>query len=379
MPESLQVAIDTKPAVHFAVKKTTDKRIPALDGLRAISILFVLFNHLVGTRYFSSRLIPLGQFGNFGVRIFFVISGFLITTLLLRDYERTGSISLTNFYLRRVLRIVPAAYAYLLVLAIFNLPYSILLRYDLLCAATYLTNFHPIRSWYVGHLWSLAVEEQFYLLWPAVLALWGIRSARRVAVATMVLVPVLRVGWWFAFPTAPMQARINEMFFTVADAIACGCLLAIQKSWLWQQRRYIALMQSRWFFLVPVAATEFRFTFRHPISHFLISIPLMNLGIALTLDWCITHAHSRVGKFLDWKPMVFLGTLSYSLYLWQMPFLNQFSRTTWTAFPLNVSLALLAAFASYKIVEQPFLKLKETIKQEKSAGMRTTLRMPSLL
>ena len=365
MSQGLQVAIDTTPQVRLAVTKTADKRIPALDGLRAISILFVLFNHLVGTRYFSPRLIPLGQFGNFGVRIFFVISGFLITTLLLRELERTGSISLTNFYLRRVLRIVRAAYAYLFILAVLNVRYGILLRHDLLFAATYLTNFHPIRSWYVGHLWSLAVEEQFYLLWPAVLAFWGIRPARRVAAATILLVPLLRVAWWFAFPTISMQARINEMFFTVADAIACGCLLAIQRPWLWRQRRYVALMQSRWFFLIPVAATEFRFTFRHAMIHFLIAIPLMNVGIALTLDWCITHANSAVGKFLDWKPMVFLATLSYSLYLWQMPFLNQFSRARWAALPLNLFLALLAAFTSYKIVERPLLKLKETIQTRK--------------
>ena len=105
----------------------------------------------------------------------------------------------------------------------------------------------------------------------------------------------------------------------------------------------------------------------------------MNLGIALTLDWCITHARGMVGKFLDCKPMVFLGTLSDSLYLWQMPFLNQFSKTAWTAFPLNVSLALLAAFASYKIVEQPFLKLKETIQTRKYDGTRSRLWKPSLL
>jgi peptidoglycan/LPS O-acetylase OafA/YrhL len=368
MPEGIQVTIETTRPAAPPVSKTTDKRIPALDGLRAISILFVLFNHLVGTRYFSARLTPLGQFGNFGVRIFFVISGFLITTLLLREYERTGSISLTNFYLRRVLRIAPAAYAYLFVLAVLNVRYGILLRHDLLFAATYLTNFHPIRSWYVGHLWSLAVEEQFYLLWPAVLAFWGVRPARRVAVVTILLVPILRVAWWFAFPTMPMQTRIGEMFFTVADAIACGCLLAIQRRWLWRQRWYGALMESRWFFLVPVAATEFRFTYRHAIPHFLISLPLMNLGIALTMDWRMSHARSAVGKFLDWKPMVFLGTLSYSLYLWQMPFLNQFSRAPWAAFPVNLCLALLAALTSYKIVEQPFLKLKETI-QLKRIGL----------
>src|SRR5215470_5272398 len=143
MPDGLRVA-DNPISVQQTISPTaaTSKRIPTLDGLRAVSIVLVLLNHLVGTVYYPAILSPLGSFGNFGVRVFFVISGYLITSLLIKEDERTGSISLKNFYLRRVFRIFPAAYAYLLVLAVLNARYQILHKYDLLFAATYLTNFH---------------------------------------------------------------------------------------------------------------------------------------------------------------------------------------------------------------------------------------------
>ena len=251
MPDGIRVAVDPI-SVPQATAATTSKRIPTLDGLRAVSIVLVLLNHLVGTLYYPAILSPLGEFGNFGVRVFFVISGYLITSLLIKEHERTGSISLKNFYLRRVFRIFPAAYTYLLVLAVLNAKYHILHRHDLLFAATYLTNFRLSRAWYVGHLWSLAVEEQFYMLWPMVLVVWGIRRGSRIALATILLSPFARVAAWYALPM--MRERIGEMFFTIADPIAFGCLLAIQRRWLWQQRWYVAIMNSRWFFVIPITA-----------------------------------------------------------------------------------------------------------------------------
>jgi len=370
MPDGLRVA-DNPISVQQTISPTaaTSKRIPTLDGLRAFSIILVLLNHLVGTLYYPAVLSPLGAFGNFGVRVFFVISGYLITSLLIKEHERTGAISLKNFYLRRVFRIFPAAYTYLLVLAVLNAKYHILHRHDLLFAATYLTNFRLSRAWHVGHLWSLAVEEQFYMLWPMVLVFWGIRRGSRIALATILLSPIARVASWFALPM--MRERIGEMFFTIADPIAFGCLLAIQRRWLWQQRWYVAIMNSRWFFVIPIAALALRFTGQHPMINFVIAQPLMNLGVMLSLDWCMSHASSPVGRFLDWRPIAFLGTLSYSLYLWQMPFLNHFSRAPWTVFPVNLGLAVLTALASYKLVEQPFLRLKDALHEKKAALARS--------
>ena len=90
------------------------------------------------------------------------------------------------------------------------------------------------------------------MLWPVVLAFWGIKRGSRVALATILLSPAARLVSWYALPA--MRERIGEMFFTVADPIAFGCLLALQRRWLWEQRWYLAIMKSRWFFLVPVAA-----------------------------------------------------------------------------------------------------------------------------
>ena len=244
-------------------------------------------------------------------------------------------------------------------IAILDARYHILHPRDLLFAMTYLTNFHLNRAWYVGHLWSLAVEEQFYMLWPMVVVFWGTRRSSRVALATILLSPVARLASWYALPM--MRERIGEMFFTVAAPIAFGCRLAIERRWLWQQPWYVALMNSRLFFLVPIAAMALRYTGNHPMIHNVIAQPLMNVGIMLTLDWCMSHASSPVGRLLDWHPVAFLGRLSYSLYLWQTIYLNHFSRAPWTAFPINVLLALLTALASYKLIEQPFLQLKDLL------------------
>ena len=138
--------------------------IPILDGLRAVSIAFVLFGHLAQTRNFL-QINPNLTLAEFGVRVFFVISGYLITSILLAELSRKGSISLSRFYFRRTMRLFPAAYVFVGVMAILA-TYGIvhLERWDVAFALTYTTDFNNSRAWSVGHLWSLAVEEQFYLV-----------------------------------------------------------------------------------------------------------------------------------------------------------------------------------------------------------------------
>lgn len=147
-------------------------RLSSLDGLRAISIALVIFEHLRRTRGYTLGDLNayFGDYGRLGVTVFFVISGFLITTLLLRERERRGSISLKGFYLRRAVRIFPAFLAFMaFIIVAHEMGWIQLNRYDLVSAFTYTVNYHPGRSWYIGHLWSLSVEEQFYLLWPLAL------------------------------------------------------------------------------------------------------------------------------------------------------------------------------------------------------------------
>ena len=161
------------------------RRIPALDGLRAASIALVLLAYLSGTRHFlaMSVLSRCGDIGNLGVSVFFVISGYLITTLLLRDHATNGQIDLLGFDRCRAWRILPAAGTYLLVLAVAAVTTgsSHLSSADWLHALTFTMNYHHDRAWSVGHLWSLSVEEQFYCWWPAAMRVLGSRRSLKLA------------------------------------------------------------------------------------------------------------------------------------------------------------------------------------------------------
>ena len=167
---------------------TEGRRIRSLDGLRAVSIILVMISHLIGVRGFlvpeaAGRVFELGELG---VRVFFVISGFLITSILLRELAEHNSVDLVRFYFRRTLRIFPPYYLFVLVLAIVQAIGLITLNPgDLSHALSYSSNYHPQRSWFVGHTWSLAVEEQFYILWPAILLLLGKRKGLVLALAAL--------------------------------------------------------------------------------------------------------------------------------------------------------------------------------------------------
>ncbi|MGH9877071.1 MAG: acyltransferase family protein [Nitrososphaerales archaeon] len=202
-------------------------RIPCLDGLRAISITLVLILHL-GIPYY---VIPSGIFGyislgHLGVMIFFTISGYLITGLLLRELESDGRINLIRFYFRRTLRIFPPYYFLVLVyiIAIQAIGWIQLAPREAVHMLTYTSNYYPERVWEASHFWSLAVEEQFYLLWPATLLLLGKRWGLWAALLLILLCPLLRTGFFHLFPE--MLSDIRYRTEMCADSIAVGCLLA---------------------------------------------------------------------------------------------------------------------------------------------------------
>jgi peptidoglycan/LPS O-acetylase OafA/YrhL len=344
-------------------------RIPSLDGLRALSIAVVLLGHLAGTAgsppWINAAVRnSFFDIAHFGVRVFFVISGFLITGLLVVEQERTGTISLKQFYFRRTLRIFPAYFALLGVLALLALVGALnLTRGDFLHAVTYTMNYSPDRSWQVGHLWSLAVEEQFYLLWPAALLLIGLRRGGHVALAAVLLAPLIRVAEATFFPS--LLPIIGTSFETTADALAMGCLLA-----LWQHRLEVnalyqwALASSWWLVPVLIAASIVAGLRYRP--GLLVGDSLANLAVALLIARSVAFSTDRWGKFLNLRPMVLIGTLSYSLYLWQQLFLNRNQPSTVTSFPLNLALACICAVLSYNLVERPVLKLRSRIAKRPS-------------
>ena len=347
-----------------------DGRIPSLDGLRAFSISLVLFAHLSGTRFFPSFVAARRDMGNIGVRIFFVISGFLITTLLLQEIASRGRVSLKLFYLRRSLRIFPCAYVYVLVAAILTwMGVLSLSTADLLHAATYTVNYEVVRPWHIIHLWSLSVEEQFYLIWPVLLFFLGARRGVWFAAAVLVLAPLTRLGVWYFLPD--LRWSIGTAFQTNADALAAGCVLAGIRTRLWANPGYLRFQRSAWFLIAPLTGAAAGMLLSHEtgalaLVNYGIGLSLLNISIALCIDRCVRHHTDLLGRFLNWRLMVFVGVLSYSLYLWQEPFLNRLSNHPINWFPLNLICVAAAALASYYFVERPFLDLRRRIERSMS-------------
>ena len=329
---------------------------PSLDGLRAVSILMVLLGHLSGTRNFRSVDLGIGNYAHLGVTVFFVISGFLITSLLISEQEATGGISLKLFYLRRTLRIFPASYTYLIVLsALCALGLITVPRVSMICAFTYTINYLPGHAWQVGHLWSLSVEEQFYLLWPFAFSALGKRKGIGAAVAVMAFAIFARTGARvFLIGTA---YRDLPMFPMVADSLASGCILALTRSRLERQRWYLNLFRP-----VPALATVAVILILNRFAEYtvigILGTSIINIGVALLVHRCVFKHKDYVGAFLNWRPAAFIGVLSYSLYVWQQLFLNKNSSSWINAFPENILLAAGAALASYYLIEKPMMGLR---------------------
>ena len=324
----------------------------------------MLYGHAVGTLGFPVARRELGL-AACGVRTFFVISGFLITKLLLGELDSTGKISLRAFYRRRVLRIFPAFYSYWLVMAGLIAAGLVVFKAKYLAyAAAYVINYVPSRPWDLGHLWSLAVEEQFYALWPLTLVLLGRRRALWVATLGLLFAPPIRVAQFYLLPWA--RAGITEGIHGIGDCLATGCLLAGIRDWLWGFDIYRRFLSSWTFWLVVPVFVLTLIVYPHPRLQWVLGIPAFNVAVALCIDrWTRLPKADVVGAFLNLPPVAFIGVLSYSLYLWQQPFMNREASHIWNTFPWNVSCAFVLAGASYYIVEKPFLALRYKSKGHK--------------
>jgi len=331
-------------------------RIPSLDGVRAIAVLLVIGGHL-GRNWGSVVFLPI-----FGVHVFFVLSGYLITTLLQQEREGRGRIDLIGFYLRRCFRIFPAAFAFMAVIALIE-PAT---RSALLYAATYTVSYHlsstPLVFW---HLWSLSVEEQFYLIWPLALLL---AYQRRVWVAWLAMIAAagFRLAMVLNGSTHDF-AFVHYSFPGTMDSIAAGCLLAIyypqiRQRWKWMTESAavaIAIPVTAWI-LATTCFGDSRIKLVRDVGSTMWG--LVPLLIALSLFVLI----ERADKILNNPVAATIGVLSYSLYLWQQPFTVSDQHSAWQA----VLMLTGCAVASYRLVEKPMLKLGALLKG------RRTLRVP---
>ena len=342
-------------------------RIPSLDGLRAIAILLVLSVHL-GQRYFTTasqaRLGAL--FVADGVGIFFVLSGFLITTLLLREHETTGRISLGAFYLRRTLRILPPLYVYLAAVAVISAALHLGQRGILPSIFFFRNMIDPSNAWMTEHVWSLSLEEQFYLLWPfafvLVLAHGGRRGAGLLASALILLAPVIRVGIWATH--LPLFAHRETYFlFARMDALMSGCLLAILVGTARFERLFARFARLWW--LPPLYLFLLSSLMNAALGnawHLTLGFTLDSLSAAWFILWCARNATHPVGRLLNSRVMVALGVWSYSAYLWQTLFTHaQPGLGLVNSFPWSLGMILLAAWASYTFIEQPSFALRRRV------------------
>lgn len=342
---------------------------PSLNGLRALSILFVILSHIQHQLAFVPGSVTFFKYvsflvdGQLGVNVFFVISGFLITNLLLHEEAKTGEISLKNFYIRRILRIFPAYYFLLLVYFVFQLFHYIDIPHRAwVTAVTYTKYFNWKVDYFTAHAWSLSIEEHFYLLWPLFLSI-SHRSRKYFLYIIVILCPLIRIYYWVFNPDL---SWINSLtIFQRFDSIAFGCLAALYQEkltgFVLKNKKWLLLLTIPWFLIYPlvtIANLRYNMNIEWIIAPLAGSIgTVTNAAITIIMLISVYYTRGIWFKFLNIKIMDQIGVLSYSLYLWQQFFTSDVSVGK-HIFPFNVILIFLAAIFSYNIIEKPFLKLK---------------------
>jgi peptidoglycan/LPS O-acetylase OafA/YrhL len=343
---------------------------PALDGLRAISILGVLLYHCEG-------VLP---GGSIGVDVFFVLSGFLITSLLCREWQVTGAIGLRRFYARRALRLFPALGALLglfVLGALFrpDLPQSPKILRAASYAALYVANwaqaYDPTRLHIFIHTWSLAVEEQFYVLWPilliSLLRRTGLSRTLVYIVGGMALCSALWRAW--LYQNGVQFWRLYVGTDTRADSLLIGCALALAMlrgdldGVLVRHATRLRLLGGASLALLAwIARTS---PLESP-SRYMGVFFLIALAAAVIVVCALSYPAWIVSRVLSWAPLVWIGRLSYSLYLWHLPIFRlvqpgQFRLPLPLLLPTRLALALAASVGSHYLIERPFLRLKDRV------------------
>jgi peptidoglycan/LPS O-acetylase OafA/YrhL len=346
--------------------------IPQIDGLRAIAVSMVVVTHCFGP------LIAPG--GHIGVDIFFVISGYLITTLMVKEAESAGTISIKNFYMRRLFRIAPAfltvnLFVVLTVLAGSFVSTNLNVLWELrnvLFAMTSSMNWARAFGWteggFLGHTWSLSIEEQFYLLWPLALSFALAKNVRPKTLVFGILCVALALASWrvlLAFRGGD-AAQVYNRTDTRADGLLLGCAIALVG-----EIRLPVCLQQLWFAPFALLIAVFMFL---PWDSKILLCGGYGL-VAVCAAWILLLVIYDAAPFvfvLRFGVAIWLGKRSYSLYLWHFPIVMVFAyakvASIWTGM-LALVIALVAADLSYRMIERPFLQLK-TIYSAGGAGPR---------
>jgi peptidoglycan/LPS O-acetylase OafA/YrhL len=335
------------------------KHIPILDGLRAVSALLVVLYH-------CGVAVPAGL----GVLAFFVISGFLITWLLLNEHASNGRISLKRFYQRRSLRIFPAFYCYwlLLVTASFLHNRSIPLG-QALASFFYVNNYYQVfagdPNTALSHTWSLAIEEQFYVLWPLCFLLLAGNLKRMIKALSIAIVCV------WVYRAVLLAARVDQGYFYEAfdpraDHLMAGCLLAalLKSEWAPKIVRVVSYARIAPYISIALLAASGLATAKYGAAYRdSIGFTVEPLLVAVLIPQLIAFRKRASWRWLDSRVMMYLGAISYSTYLYQqlvvgIVFHSLVSLHYALQLSLSVAASIAAASASYHFIEQPFRRLR---------------------
>jgi peptidoglycan/LPS O-acetylase OafA/YrhL len=355
--------------------------LPALDGTRGIAVIWVFLFH-AGVPGFSGGFI--------GVDVFFVLSGFLISSLLIQEYQANRKIRFKNFYMRRVLRLFPALFLLMTVFVVFvwfffKTPEEKLFHLqDALITMFYAANwtraFDLYRPVILAHCWSLSIEEQFYLVWPAILLcllkLPGVWRSVSIAV-------LLFLSWAWRLVLLEQHAswyRLYNGFDTRADMLLAGCLLASlwhagnldvwQKSSPWVRHLilvpavFFLLSGAMWFDWQKPALYQYQYT-------------AIGLATGVILLELISFEAGPLARVLRIRPLQWMGMVSYGFYLWHYPVMHVLQTVTELKKPLFVlcagSLTLLFTVISWYGVEQVFQKYKKRYKISPSRELQPSV------
>lgn len=354
-----------------------------LDGVRGFAILLVLLDH--------GKIIGDG-FGFIGVNTFFVLSGFLITSLLIEEYDASGKISFRFFYLRRALRLLPALIAMLVAFVIFVFlvdPHKRAVRelYEAFAALFYFTNWAEIyqmgRHISLAHTWSLSIEEQFYFIWPVML--WGfLRSSTRSSLLCWIMLGIflsvlVRIGLLVGGVNnlsgnvlSINQWRLFAGTDTRADSLLLGSFAAVlvssnflpRQPWFKKTLALAAIISGAGLLVLGASAVDLPLL----ISVGWLFASLFGMGL-------IVHAAATDGLtawILGNVSLVFIGQISYGLYIWHFPILVAMQQHN---LPWQHLLYLIPVFAvallSYYFIERPFLKLKHRFQKVNGSQIET--------
>lgn len=307
---------------------------PELDGIRAIAILLVLAQHINVPSATLAGLV--------GVNLFFVLSGYLITSLLLRERESTGRIDLRSFYERRIRRLVPALVAVLIATGVLMAVQGRFGSYipQAVVSFFYVSDVAKAIGYdlgYVGHTWSLALEEQFYLIWPALLIFLPRRFLAPATIGGIVVAVALQLLLVPGDVLAHFRPDVR------ADAVLWGCLIAL-----------VPVAVPRWAAAASlVALFVVSFTFLWPYA----------IGLSSVLSAIFIAGAATLAPVLSARPLVRIGQISYAMYLWQAIPVGLFEKQTLAgnvlAMAAVVAITIALALASERWIEKPFRKPRQ--------------------